>query len=293
MGSCLLIWQFFAGVGPPATGQTGTGSGAGPPRTIGIKDYQLVSGPIEIEGVTDNASGLAFSRKTRTLFVVLDAPCQLVEIGLDSKVLRTISLEGFEDTEDVVHIGEDLYAVVEEGRATVCQFPITADTKRVDYGAASTVRMHGGSRLGNSGFEGLAFSPAEHRYFIVKEKDPRKILSVEGTEKSKPNAPILLHYKELWDVERDSLGVRDISGIHFDPDTQHLLILSHESCSVVEATLDGKEVSRLSLAAGSAGLKASVPKPEGITMDDRGALYICSEPNLLYVFKLQPKPSGK
>jgi uncharacterized protein YjiK len=45
----------------------------------------------------------------------------------------------------------------------------------------------------------------------------------------------------------------------------------------VEATLDGKEVSRLSL--------RGVTQAEGVTMDDEGTIYICSEPSVFYVYK--------
>ncbi len=41
---------------------------------------------------------------------------------------------------------------------------------------------------------------------------------------------------------------------------------------------------QLSLRAGSAGLSESIRQAEGITMDDSGTLYICSEPDLLYIF---------
>jgi uncharacterized protein YjiK len=52
----------------------------------------------------------------------------------------------------------------------------------------------------------------------------------------------------------------------------------------VEATLGGEEIARLPLKAGTGGLRADVPQPEGIAIDDQGDLYICSEPNLLYIF---------
>ena len=76
----------------------------------------------------------------------------------------------------------------------------------------------------------------------------------------------------------------DVSDIFYDDRTGHLLVLSDESKSVVECTVEGKEISRLSLKAGSAGLKDTIGQPEGITMDDEGNLFICSEPNVLYCF---------
>ena len=77
----------------------------------------------------------------------------------------------------------------------------------------------------------------------------------------------------------------DLAGIYYDTKTGHLLILSDESKCVVECTVDGKKmVSRMFLKEGSAGLTRTLKQPEGITMDDSGNLYICSEPNVLSVF---------
>ena len=64
--------------------------------------------------------------------------------------------------------------------------------------------------------------------------------------------------------------------------------MSHESRNIVQCSLDGRPVSRLSLDVGSAGLKRAIPQAEGITMDDRQVLYVLSEPNLFYVFKPPP-----
>ena len=121
----------------------------------------------------------------------------------------------------------------------------------------------------------------------VKEKHPRKVyaFAVRAGAEEKVRAP--------WDAERKSLGMKDLSGIHFHAPTRHLLILSDESRCLVECTTSGVEVSRMSLARGSAGLKSSVPQPEGVTMDGEGRLYIVSEPNMLYIFeKRRAAPGG-
>ena len=80
------------------------------------------------------------------------------------------------------------------------------------------------------------------------------------------------------------LFVRDLSSLQFDEGTGHLLALSDESRLVVELDTDGEPVSTLSLLRGMHGLKRSVPQAEGVAMDDRGVLYLVSEPNLFYVF---------
>ncbi len=87
------------------------------------------------------------------------------------------------------------------------------------------------------------------------------------------------------DPGRDKrLFVRDLSSLQFDEGTGHLLALSDESRLVVELDTDGEPVSTLSLLRGMHGLKRSVPQAEGVAMDDRGVLYLVSEPNLFYVF---------
>lgn len=59
---------------------------------------------------------------------------------------------------------------------------------------------------------------------------------------------------------------------------------SEESKRVVETTISGQEISHLNLSSIFPGQSRNIPQPEGITMDNQGHLYICSEPNLLYIY---------
>ena len=50
-----------------------------------------------------------------------------------------------------------------------------------------------------------------------------------------------------WDIEKSSLGLSDLAGIHYHAGLKHLFVLRHESRAVVEADTEGKEIDRLSL----------------------------------------------
>ena len=67
--------------------------------------------------------------------------------------------------------------------------------------------------------------------------------------------------------------------------TGHLVLLSDESQLLIELGEKGQLVSSRFLLGGFAGLADSVPQAEGVTFDDRGNLYLASEPNLFYRFE--------
>jgi uncharacterized protein YjiK len=68
-----------------------------------------------------------------------------------------------------------------------------------------------------------------------------------------------------------------------------LLALSDESGLILELDLAGEPISSLLLWRGLHGLKRRVPQAEGLALDDRGVLYLVSEPNLFYRFA-KPEP---
>jgi uncharacterized protein YjiK len=247
-------------------------------KCVDLGDYVLLKGPIKLQEVYDNASGVTFNPDTNTLFIIINRPCCILEADLEGKMKRLIPLEFFDDTEGITYMGDGLYAVTEERKRNVCLIRIESNTNEVNYEDARVIVVEQG--VGNNGLEGIAFDARKNTIYVVKEYGPRRIYRFSQPDKEK--APKV---KQPWDFEKKTLGMDDAAGIHFHAATDHLLILSEASACIVECTKKGKEISRLDMNSGSAGLEHRIPQAEGLTMDDKGYLYVVSEPNLLYIFE--------
>jgi uncharacterized protein YjiK len=246
---------------------------------VGLDKYKVAGEAIVLPEVEDDASAITFSPETGSLFVALNNPPTLIELEMDGKVKRTVKLQGFQDTEGVAWIEGQTFAVIEERRRNLVLVEIGPQTESVSYQEVLKFLVEP-QPSENRGIEGIASDSDGKRLFIVKEREPRRLYEVEL-----PAEAGELEIGIPWDLEKTSHGMKDVAGLFFHAATSHLLILSDQSKCIVECTLDGEEVARLKLTAGSAGLTADIGQPEGITMDDKGNLYICSEPNLVYIFK--------
>lgn len=270
---CLLL------TAPPGTAGPQPGEAARKPSGSLLDGYRLVVGPITLAEVPDDLSGVTFVPDTGTLLVVDNGTPRLSEYDRDGRFRRHITLVGFEDVEDVFYAGGGKLALIEERRRLLTEHDFSPETTVLTRDTVRTLLLDG-EPSGNNGLEGVTLDPASERWIVVKEWKPRRILAIaRNAPANEPSAA-----RALWDVEKRNLGLEDLSGVCFDPRTGNLLLLSDESRLVVECTLDGKEVGRLSLAAGSAGLDHDVGQPEGIALDDQGRLYIANEPNSLYIF---------
>lgn len=252
----------------------GADSGPGPR----LSDYRLSRPPIALGPGVVNASGLTFNAERDSLFLIQNSPARVLEISRDGAVLRAIDLRGFEDTEDIAHLGGTRYAVIEERRRSVALIDITATTTAVDHAAVPTYLVEP-EETGNKGLEGLTFNPLKGEYYVAREKRPRKIYRFHLSD-----TPGRVATNNPWNAQWRANGLSDLSAIHINADTGRLLLLSDESKAVVEVDSQGEELARLDIHGGKSGLSVDIPQPEGITMDRRKTLYICSEPNLLYIF---------
>lgn len=245
-----------------------------------LRHYRLVVGPIPIGEAAGQSSGLTFDAEHNRLFAIVNRPPRIYELEPDGTPLRNIQLSGFDDTEGIAYLGGNQFAVVSERKATVSWFVMDADTREIDYAAVSSLPV-GPYPPNNRGLEGVAYAADRGSLFVVKERTPRKIYEIPWPARSMGPAVV----REPWDAEQQPWwGLQNLSDIHYQPDVAHLFVLSRRSRAVVEYTLEGDEVGRLSLKAGSAGLTRAIRKPEGLTISPQGTLYICGEPNELYIF---------
>ena len=151
---------------------------------------------------------------------------------------------------------------------------------------------------------GLTFDPERRTLFAITNSHPEiielsldgrvlrriPVVGLEDPEAIEYLAPSL--YVVADDPMRDdALPLKDLSSLHFDAASGHLMALSDESRQIVELDRQGRPVSRLILRGGRHGLQASVPQAEGMAMDDQGRLYVVSEPNLFYRFA-RPHSAG-
>lgn len=250
---------------------------------IWLSDYRVSLEAKKIEGLDDDISALTFDPDRRTLFTVTNTQPQLIELSLDGQVLRRIDLVGFGDPEAVEYIRPNVFVVTDERLQRLLRVEIDDDTEQVNANQTKQLSLSVGGG-GNKGFEGLAYDSVGKRLFVAKERDPVRILEITGFAEANAEEQYSVHVVD--NVKRDKgLFVRDLSSLQFDEKTGHLLALSDESSLVIELDVEGKPISTLSLLRRQHGLKASVPQAEGVAMDDKGVLYLISEPNLFYVFE--------
>jgi len=247
------------------------GGCAGPALDATLATYRLAAGPIEVEGIDDNLSGLCFDTESGRLLAVVNGPCLLLEMTTEGEVLRTFEIADGGDTEGVALVDGEL-AISDEGVNGVLMYarPGPADEELRFLGEIPV----GEGPTFNRGPEGVAYDPAGDRLFVVKEKDPMQLYEVALSAKDAEGRPVV---RKLWALEGRSPGVTDAAGLCYDPESKLLLVVSDEGMCVLACTPAGEVVGRLDL--------PKPPQAEGVALGPDGTIYVVGEPNLLYLFR--------
>lgn len=224
----------------------------------------------------DEASDLSFNPRTRTLFAVMGKNPFLVELSLDGDVLRKIPLDGWENPEGVAVLEDGQLAIVDERRHDLTLVKVDAHTMSLNRTDFQSYDL-GESVKKNKGFEAVAWDPMRQRLVIGEERPPKLF-----TWSSDGRSPLK---GEKQALPNDELDLRNLSALGVDPRTGHLLALSADSNMLLELDEQGQQVSFMTLLGGFNGLEDTVPRAEGVAMDDQGNLYMVSEPNLFYRFR--------
>jgi len=202
-------------------------------------------------------SGLDMTFDEKGFWVVSDENSTIYLIDSWGREIKSFKVDG-DDLEGITVIDDTTLAVVlERTREVVVLDTAGNEIKRIKLNLEGEL---------NSGLEGITYDPAQKRFYILNEKKPKLLLTLD---------------ENLNELRRDTLNFsKDVSGIFLDDIKNNLWILSDESQTIYKTDLTGKPFEEF---------KIKIAQPEGITLNkNRTKLYIVSDnTNSLYVFNLE------
>lgn len=248
-------------------------------ESVWLPDYQAVIDAKVLPGMEkDEASDLTYNPLTKTLFSVMGKNAFLVELNLQGNVLRKMPLNGWSNPEGVTMLENGLMAVVDERQHTLTIVKVDATTQQLNKADFTSYDL-GPSIDQNKAFEAVTWDKRTQQLVLGEERPPALF-----TWKSDGSQTLTGDKQKLASKELD---MRNLSALAIDSRTGHMLALSADSHLLLELDEKGEQVSFMTLLGGFNGLKDTIPRAEGVTMDEDGNLYVVSEPNLFYRFEKQ------
>ena len=259
--------------------QEGFVSSAERNASIWLPSYRAVIDAKALPGMErDEASDLSYNPHSKTLFSVMGKNPFLVELTLQGDVLRKMPLVGWSNPEGVAVLENGLLAIVDERQHSLVIVKVDANTQALNIADFPLYDL-GPSQDQNKAFEAIAWNPRKQQLLLGEERPPALFTwNSDGSQ-------VLKGDKQKLDS--DELDLRNLSALGVDPRTGHVLVLSADSHLLLELDEQGEQVSFMALLGGFNGLKKTIPRAEGVAMDEAGNLYMVSEPNLFYRFEKQ------
>jgi len=248
-------------------------------ESIWLPDYRVVIDAKPLTGMEkDEASDLSYNPQTKTLFSVMGKNPFLAELTLQGDVLRKMPLVGWSNPEGLTMMENGLMAIVDERQHMLSIVKVDADTRELNIADFPKYDL-GPSKDQNKAFEAITWDSHNQQLLLGEERPPALFTwKSDGSQTLKGDKQKLAS---------DELDIRNLSALAIDPRTQHTLVLSADSHLLLELDEKGEQVSFMTLLGGFNGLKNTIPRAEGVTMDEAGTLYMVSEPNLFYRFEKQ------
>jgi uncharacterized protein YjiK len=241
----------------------------------------------------NDLSGVTWSPETRSYFLILNKLGLVYETDENFSLKRTITIAGIGDSEEIVYLGmqdeegqnfPEVAISDESGRISILTI-----TEKSIYDAKKdahqfTINVNNES-WGNKGIEGLAYDKVNKIFYAGKEIAPMAVYKFQ-----RPNDSSIKIIKPtiLFSDNQLKKHITDISGLFFNQETQRLMILSHESSSLLDMKEDGQLVNRYNLSKYiTKGLFKSLKSQyEGVTIGKDGDLVLTSEPYHYQKFEL-------
>lgn len=244
--------------------------GAGEPPSGGsvLEGYSAATLSRDLSFVPGDLSGITYVPDTNTFFLIQNNGGRIWEVDQDFNEIRTILMNGFGDTEDIVYMGSNEFAIVEESSQL---FIGTIGSLATQISTGDFQRIVFDTYSGNSGYEGVAYDSILETFYVVKESSPRRIRSFV-----RPSSPADTSVTADTPFDANQLPAADLSAVGLDTRTGRLLILSHESHKLMDVSLDGTVLGELAMADAS--------QHEGVALDSSYNIYITSEPRSYRIY---------
>lgn len=253
-------------------------------HALNLKNYHVVIDGLAISGIK-NASELTYDPISNTLFTVLNKENKIVELSLKGEVLRTVDVKGAADMEGITYIEDNRFVIADEHDSRLILVDLEPNATELDVNHFPKIRL-GINKRGNKNLEGVSWDSLQRKLIVVKERDPKYVLSVKGLADQDNNSVMNLEIEKMHQYDKMlAWAMRDLSGVKYLSKSGHTLLLSDESKLVKEFDEHARPLGAMALRAGFHGLKSNIPQAEGITLDNNDNIYIISEPNLFYAFK--------
>ena len=286
VGALLLAVGYLDGARIGAHALTAPPAGPRPSahgHALGLAAYTATIEARPIQGLSANVSGLSYSHATGTLFVVINRPAAVAEITTDGHLLRRLSLPRAMDPEGISHVEGDLFIVSDEADNRLHWVRIRPGAQAAQVDPIEPLALDF-SALHNLGLEGASWDDARDELLLANEKWPRRVLAVQGLAPPGHAAAAPPVVRDVWPAGRLAPLGSDLSSLTVHPRSGNLLLLSDESATLSEYSRTGQLLGVLPLWPGQHGLRRKVPQAEGISVGPDDAIYVVSEPNLLYRF---------
>jgi len=234
---------------------------------------------------SEKLSGIVFYPPRGTLFAVSDNGW-IIEIKTDGAVIQKKQIRKKADFEGITYspITEMLYIAI-EGKEVILE--VNPETLEAESDIPIDRMFEGNILLSpkGNGIEGITYVPpgegaVKGSFYLVNQSDelggtdPSIIFEVKIDEAAgKLRARIIRYF---------SVGVTDLSGIHYSPSNRHLLVISDANNVLLKVSLSGQVLETAPLPG---------KKQEGITADEAGFLYIAQD-NKEALFKFTPPDNG-
>lgn len=169
-------------------------------HSLNLKNYQVEIDGLAIPELT-NASGFTHNAKRNTLFTVLNQESQIVELDIQGKVIRKIQVKGVDDMEGISHIADNRYVIADERDSRLVLVILDDDVVEVDVTNAPKLKL-GINPKGNKNFEGVSWDDNHQRLLVVKERDPKYVMSVMGFFEAEIGKPLDIEIKKVEAFEK-------------------------------------------------------------------------------------------